>query len=97
MTKEEILHLGQLARIRINEQEVEGLQKDISAILEYVGTINDVVDEGKLEKVPGPVYNVFREDTVTNEPGSYTKELLDEMPARHGDYLEVKKIIDQNK
>lgn len=93
MTKEEIQHLGTLARIKLTDAEVEKLSGEFSAILEYVSTINDVVKDGSLEKKVGPVFNVFREDEVSNEPGSYTEALLSEMPEKDGRYLKVKKIL----
>lgn len=93
ITKEEILHLGELSRIKLTDEEVEQFRGEIDAILEYVSTIDEVVKEGALEKKVGAVYNVFREDEVTNEPGSYTEDLLSEMPERDGQYLTVKKIL----
>lgn len=96
MTKEEILHLGTLARIKLTDAEVEQFQKEISDILGYVGTIDEVVSEGALEKKVGAVYNVFREDEVTNEPGQCTEDLLREMPETQGQYLKVKKILKQD-
>jgi aspartyl-tRNA(Asn)/glutamyl-tRNA(Gln) amidotransferase subunit C len=96
MTKEEVLHLGNLARIKLSEAEVEKFQKEIGDILNYVSTINDVVKDGALDKKVGAVHNVFREDKVTNEPESFTQDLLDEMPDRDGRYLKVKKILNQD-
>lgn len=93
ITREEILHLGNLARIRLRDDEVEKLRGELSAILEYVGSIDEVVKEGALSKKVGPVSNVFREDAVTCEPGSYTEAILAAMPERDGRYLKVKKIL----
>lgn len=93
MTKEEILHLGTLARIKLDEEEVEKLQGDITSILEYVGVVNDEVTDAALEKKVGSVYNVFREDEITNEPGAYTDDLLASMPETKDRFLKVKKIL----
>lgn len=93
ITKEQVQHLGDLARIRLDENEIEQLQSEMSEILEYVSRIDAVVKEGALEKTVGAVYNVFREDEVTNEPGSYTQKLLEEMPEHDEKYLKVKKIL----
>lgn len=93
MTKEEILHLGTLSRIRIPENEVETFHREIESILEYVSAVDKLVDAGDLEKVPGPVHNVFRDDVVTNPSGAYTKDIVDSFPKKRGNYLEVKKIL----
>lgn len=93
MTKEEILHLASLARIQVSDQEVEKFQAEIQSILEYVGQVNDIVSDSDLEKVVGQVHNVFREDEVTNEPGSCSDDLIRAFPDSEGNYLKVKKIL----
>ena len=41
ITKKEILKLGELAKIRISESEVEELQKQLNKILSFVDKISD--------------------------------------------------------
>ncbi len=96
MEKAQIKHLGTLARVNLTDEEVDSLAGEITSILDYVSSINEAVPEGKLKKETGAVYNVFREDEVTNEPGSYTDALLKEMPETEGNYLKVKKILNQD-
>ena len=93
MTKEEILHLGTLARIKLSEEEAARLNEEINAILQYIGAVNEIVAESGLTKTVGPVHNVFREDEITNEPGSYTQDIIDQFPQSEGSYLRVKKIL----
>lgn len=93
MTKEEILHLGTLSRIKLTDAEADKLNTEIDSILEYVSQVNEIVADSELTKTVGPVFNVFREDEVTNEPGEYTKDLVEAFPEREGDYLKVKKIL----
>lgn len=93
MTKEEILHLAHLSRIKISDEEVAKFQGEIEAILEYVSQVDKIVADAELKKVPGPVHNVFREDEVTNEPGSHTKDLVAAFPDRRDDLLRVQKIL----
>lgn len=93
MTKEDILHLGNLARIRLTDTEVEAFKTDITEILGYVGSVNEIVAASGVTKTVGARYNVFRDDVVTNEPNTYTETLLNEMPERDGRYLKVKKIL----
>lgn len=93
MTKDEILHLGELARIKLGDEEVEKLQGEITNILEYVSAVDEAVTDAALQKKVGVVHNVFREDEVTNEPGSFTDDLLASMPETKGRFLKVKKIL----
>ncbi len=92
MEKEDILHLGRLARISISEEEAESLMKDIPSVLEYVSTVNEIA--AMPVKEPGPVHNVFRADEPTTEPGVYRDALLAEAPASDRNMLVVKKILD---
>lgn len=94
MTKDEVLHLAALSRVKLTDEEADHFNNEIEAILSYVSTINDIAaDYQALTKVAGPVHNIFREDTITNEPGSYTKDLHAAFPESEGPYLKVKKIL----
>ncbi len=93
MTKEEILHLGKLSRIKMSEEETHAFKVEIDSILAYVSAVDSLVDKGDLNKLPGVVHNVFRYDIVTNEPGSYTEDLVAAFPEKHGQHLKVKKIL----
>lgn len=96
MEKKDILHLATLSRIRISDDEAEALKTEIGAVLEYVSTVDKITADASLTKKVGPVYNVFREDAITNEGGAYTEILLTEAPKRNGRYVQVKKIIQQD-
>lgn len=93
MNKEDIVRLGNLARIKISDQEAEALTGDISAVLEYVSVVNDIAAETGDTKQVGAVYNVFREDVVTVAPNAHTENLLAEAPAVKGRHVAVKKIL----
>lgn len=93
MNREEILHLGKLARIRIEEAEIEPLKRDIGAVLDYVSVVKDIAGDGTPTKQVGPVHNVFRADVVTNEAGANSELLLKEAPATRQNMVVVKKIL----
>lgn len=96
MKKQDILHLANLARIKISDDEVDTLQTDITSVLAYVSVVNDIAAEADLTKKEGAVYNVFREDVVTVEPNTYTEDLLAEAPETKGRFLAVKKILNND-
>ena len=94
MKKEEIEHLASLARIKLQEGEVEKFEADLSSIVTYVSEVSELVaEDADANPSIGPVHNVFRVDEVTNEADEYTNDVLAEMPATEGRYLEVKKIL----
>ena len=65
ITKEEVEHVGWLARIEIDEKEADAYATQLNSVLDYFGQL----DEVDTENVP-PTYhveemlNVFREDVV---------------------------------
>ena len=92
ITTEEVLHLGQLGRITITPEQAEQLKDEIGSILSYVGQVKDIAgDIG--EKQVGARFNVMREDEVTNEPGAHTEAILNAAPERDGQFVKVKKIL----
>lgn len=95
MKKADILQLGSLARIRLEDSEVASFGTDIQSILAYVSKIDELVTPTDMQKKVGPVYNIFRADVVTNQPGMYSEVLLAQMPDTKGDFLRVKKILNQ--
>ncbi len=96
MEKEDIVHLAKLSRIRISDSEAEALREDIESVLAYVSEIDAITADTGITKTVGSVYNVFRQDIVTNEADSYTQAILQEAPNVKGRHLLVKKIIQQD-
>lgn len=95
MTREEILHLGTLSRITLSDEEIERFQGEFADILHYVDELKDVTDDGTAqeEKVVGLHHNVLREDGEPHEARAYTDALLKAAPDRDGQYVRVKKIL----
>lgn len=92
-----MLSLAQLARLKLNEAEVKGLQKDISSVLDYVGQISNTAS-GAPAEVP-LVCNVLREDAPrAAEDPLFGKEeaLRSAFPEREGGYNIVRKIIEKD-
>ena len=68
ITKDEILHVGKLARLDLDDESIEMFAGQIGTILEYVETLNQVDTEG-VEPMSHPIprTNAFRAD----EPGEH--------------------------
>ena len=94
ITKEEVTHLGRLARIALTETETEAFSSEIESILEYVSTVSSIAgDNTPVGVVMGARVNILRPDVVTTTPGEHTETLLTAMPHRQGNYMAVKKIL----
>lgn len=92
-TEQDLDNLSKLARITISQEEKPKMLQDIQSILGYVSEINEVTDE--VTRGEEMFYNVVREDVITREPGSHTKEVLREAPEVEGDYVKVKQVLKQ--
>lgn len=91
ITKEDIKSLANLARIELSDEEAQSMTGEIDSILGYVSQIQGVA--GDIEKEVPKLRNIMREDEVTHAPREYTEKILQNAPARDGDYLKVKKIL----
>ena len=85
--------IAHLARIAVNEDEIEHLQGELNAILAFVEQLNevDVTDVEPMTSVT-PMTMKKRADVVTN--GGDPEAILKNAPARDGDYFAVPKVVE---
>lgn len=95
ITKEDIQKLADLARIEVEEGEIERLRSSMEGILNYVSEVGKISSEENAETAPeaGPLRNVFREDGEPHESAAYTAGVLENAPETEGGYIKVKKIL----
>jgi aspartyl-tRNA(Asn)/glutamyl-tRNA(Gln) amidotransferase subunit C len=91
-TAEDVKKLAALARITIEEGELEKFTKEFDAILAYVGQL-EALEIAHSETEKPALRNVMRSDEVQYPPGTYTRKIVEQFPARQGDALLVKQII----
>lgn len=94
VSKKDVEYIKELARLRVSEEEAEGLVKDLNSILKYVEQLNEV-DTDAVEMLVNPLYieNVYREDVV--EESLSSEDFLKNAPERVEDYLKVPSVIDR--
>lgn len=90
---EELEHLANLARIHLDEDDKKSLIKEFDSILGYVDQLKKVDVSLDAEGRVGAVKNIMRNDEVNSDDNRET--LLAEAPDRVGDFVAVKKIIEQ--
>jgi aspartyl/glutamyl-tRNA(Asn/Gln) amidotransferase C subunit len=94
ITKEDIQNLSELARIEVEEGEIERFRSSIENILGYISEVRTVSgEEVSNTLLEGTLRNVFREDAEPHESGKYTEGVLVNAPDKEGGYLKVKKIL----
>jgi aspartyl-tRNA(Asn)/glutamyl-tRNA(Gln) amidotransferase subunit C len=92
LTREEVLHVANLARLSLVPDEIERLTRQLNDILAYVEKLQEL-DTAGVEPLAHviPVFNVFRQDAVS--PGLDRDTALDNGPAREEGAFVVPRII----
>jgi len=91
ISKEEVKHIAELARLELTEDEIEKMQKDLSAILDYFAL---------LQKAPKPKESIIkgdlsalRKDNIKTRDNDLVKKIIDASPDKKDDYIKVKTIL----
>lgn len=95
-TAEDVKKLAELARVRVEDSELEKFTSEFDAILAYVGQLEKLdMKSAESSSFSGKsrLRNVMREDDEPHATGAYTEKLVEQFPARDGDALFVKQII----
>ncbi|MDO7869101.1 Asp-tRNA(Asn)/Glu-tRNA(Gln) amidotransferase subunit GatC [Nocardioides jiangxiensis] len=92
LTRDEVRHLADLARIDLSDAELDHLAPQLNVILEAVASIQGVAgDDVPATSHPIPMTNVFREDVVT--PGLTAEQALAMAPAAEEQRFSVPRIL----
>ena len=93
ISRDEVAHLANLARIDLTDAELDHLAPQLSVILESVASISAVADDDDIEPTSHalPLTNVFRADVVV--PCLTAEEALSGATAREGQRFSVPRIL----
>jgi len=92
ITREQVAHLADLARIDLSDAELDHLAPQLSVILESIASIQGVAGEDvPPTSHPVPLTNVFREDVVV--PGLTPEEALSGAPEAEQQRFSVPRIL----
>tara|TARA_S200000501_G_C20449401_1_gene580192 strand:- start:254 stop:547 length:294 start_codon:yes stop_codon:yes gene_type:complete len=94
ISKDEVRKVAQLARLQLNESEIQQHAEQLEKILDYIKQLEKI----NTESVPCTtraieVVNVLRKDEKKEYEDS--EELLDLAPSREDKFFKVPKIINQ--
>jgi len=93
LSRDDVLKLAKLSRLKLSDEEVEKFQGELSEILDYVQKL-DSVDTSGLEptyQVTG-LKNVMRPDEV-RDYGYKSEDLLLNAPDKHDNQFKVKRVL----
>ena len=94
ISKEEVKKVAQLARLELNDDEINNHAEQLAKILDYIKQLDQI----NTENIPCTtraieVINIFRKDERRNYMNS--EELLDLAPSREDNFFKVPKIISE--
>jgi len=98
ITKEEVKRIASLARLGISEAEEEKFQKEISSILDYFKSLQEL-DVSKVQPLYHPGENfmeesgIMRSDKEEAFSGDLAKKLVEAAPDKQKEYVKVKAIF----
>ena len=93
INEDEVKHIAKLARISLKDEEIKKLQADLTNILDYVHTLDDL----DVRNVPPTshaltITNVYREDNL--KPSLDQNEALGIAIEQHNGSFKVPKVIE---
>ena len=92
ITRADVEHVAQLARLALTDDEIEALTGELEAILEHAAEVSALdIDDVAPTAHPLPLVNVLRPDAV--RPGLDRDEVLAEAPAAEDGRFRVPRIM----
>lgn len=94
ISREDVEHVAQLARLDLTDEEVETFREQLSAVLDRAQRIQslDELDDLPPTAHPMAMSNVLRPDEV--RPPENPRGVLDNAPEREGELFRVPRIIE---
>lgn len=94
VTEDDVRHLGYLARIRLQPEELSALAKEIEAVLSYAAFLAELAPTAPALNTTGtPAQNVLRDDMVQRQD---PEPLLSQAPQREDDFIVVPHILSKS-
>lgn len=92
VTKKEVEHIANLARLRFDEKELENFTGQLNQIIAYIDKLNEL-DTDDVEPLSHPIEktNVFRNDELKESVA--TSEALKNAPDCDEHFFKVPKVI----
>jgi aspartyl-tRNA(Asn)/glutamyl-tRNA(Gln) amidotransferase subunit C len=94
LSRNEVLKVGTLSRIRLPDAEVERFSSQLSAILDYVDKLRELDTRGVEPLAHAlPIRNVLRPDEP--RPGLTPEQALAGAPESDGSFFRVPRVLDE--
>jgi aspartyl-tRNA(Asn)/glutamyl-tRNA(Gln) amidotransferase subunit C len=96
ISREDVLHVADLARLHLSDEEVDRMQSQLSNIFEAIETLRDV-DTSHVGPTASVIQleNVMREDVA--KPGLSRDAALANAPLRDDPFLRVPTVLEEGR
>ena len=92
VSKEELLHIANLASLKLEESEVDNYLKNLQEILNFANIVNNApVDDLEITIGSNKAENIFRKDEINRF--NDTKSLLENAPEQEQNMFKIPKVI----
>lgn len=94
ISKEEVKHIAELARLGLTEKEIGKYQKELSSVLDYMEKLKKV-DVSQIEPIANSklLNNVMRRDEARPQSVETKRKLIEMAPERQKEYIKVKSVF----
>jgi len=90
ISREEVEHIAKLARLELNDKEIEKMQKDLTAILGYFDLLKRA-PKIEIRSTKSEIRNLRKDEVVSNH--NVAGELINAAPDKKDGYIKVKAIM----
>jgi aspartyl-tRNA(Asn)/glutamyl-tRNA(Gln) amidotransferase subunit C len=96
LTDKEVVHISELARLKLSKDEISSFKNELSSVLEYAGKLNEVnTSEVKVGEYGQYEVSPMRKDNAENIEWD-TKKILEQAPGKTGNLVKVKAVLKKN-
>lgn len=94
LTKDEVAHIGELAKLGLTEEQIAVFQEQLSEILDHFDALQELdTDDVEPMPYPLPLENVMREDEV--KPSLTVEEVLANAPEAEEGAFKVEAVLEE--
>jgi len=91
--KDKIKHISKLARISVEEKEIDSLSKDLSSIFSFIEQLNEL-NTDKVEPLSSILNEPLRTRRDEINDGKIREKILENSPEKNEEFFVVPKVIE---
>ena len=91
ISKDEVKHIAELARLELTEKEIIKMQKDLSVILDYFDLLKKAPKVSKIDLENAGLKATRKDEAISSH--DIADELIAAAPDKKDDYIKVKAIL----